>query len=444
MNNKVFLSYSWKDCQIAMRLYDDLSRSNVPIWRDQIDGDPTADFEKEFLRKIDECDYFIMLDSPNYREKSTWCYTEVKRCLENIERRNAPRIIVCILVEDGPWRRKHKNERQKQVFEQINKLKYQKLYYSGYDDENVYDKTLNFICELLETSYEKWDKIPTYQDFMDELNILHDETTSKILLDGYKHILNKDINGYPNVKESFLVWLDDCKNAGAPLFFPKWTYAVWLVNQDGSYLKESEKLFYELTESYPEDPRGFRGYGSVSAAIANSYREENNMVRSTAYYKTAIQYLQKAEMLMELPKNRRHKDVCQFDVLTNIGKVFLITGNYAESLQYNNRAIEIMKKKRFFREVLIDDSFFLMKKMGFDTLVIIDWLKRLLLIYGVESLLYQLLGLCYIDTNEGTKARIALSKAYELCPSDENKDYLANAISRFCKNEKETEKPHTS
>ena len=64
--------------------------------------------------------------------------------------------------------------------------------------------------------------------------------------------------------------------------------------------------------------------------------------------------------------------------------------------------------------------------MGFDTLVIIDWLKRLLVIYKLKSILYQLLGLCYIDIHEAGTARVALSNAYKLCPSEENKEYLAN------------------
>ena len=67
---------------------------------------------------------------------------------------------------------------------------------------------------------------------------------------------------------------------------------------------------------------------------------------------------------MGLPKNSRHKDICQFEVLKNIGKVFLITGSYAESLQYNNRAIEIMKKQKFFREDLLDDTFFSYERNG--------------------------------------------------------------------------------
>ena len=89
---------------VATRLYDDLSRSYINVWRDQIDGDPTEDFLTEFLSKIDNCDDFIVLDSINYRKKSKWCMKEIERCFENRSLRNAPRIIVCLLNKNGDWR----------------------------------------------------------------------------------------------------------------------------------------------------------------------------------------------------------------------------------------------------------------------------------------------------------------------------------------------------
>lgn len=430
MNNKVFLSYSWKDTQIAARLYNDLVHSNVPIWRDQIDGDPTADFQKEFLQKIDECDFFIMLDSPNYRRKSNWCYTEVQRCLKNRERRNGPQIIVCLLQEDGSWRIQYKNEQHKLVFEQINRLKYLKLNYNGYDNDNTYDSSLNLICELLGTRYEKWDKIPTYQDLEDEIaaaaKVKYDERIADIILDGYRNICNKMEMHFPNVRESFLLWMDDCKNAKIPLFFPRWTYAVWLVNQDEPNLKEASKYFLELTKLYPEDPRGFRGYGNVMAAIGKDLSEIGDKEEASSCYNTSIQYLQKAESLLYEPYNQHQKEICLFGVLTNIGKSLLVIGNYSEALRYNRMALDVMKKQNLFREELVDDTFFIMKKMGHVTLFIIDWLKQLLLNYKLEAILYQLLGLCYHELGDRTRAHAELSKAYELCPSEENWCYLNN------------------
>lgn len=430
MNNKVFLSYSWKDTQIAARLYNDLVRSNVPIWRDQIDGDPTADFQNEFLDRIDECDFFIMLDSSNYRGKSNWCYTEVERCLNNQKDRNAPRIIVCLLEKDGPWRIQYKNEQHKLVFEQINRLKYLNLYYDGYDDDCTYDSALNTICEILGVRYEKWDKIPTYQDLEDEIanaaKIKYDEQIANIILDGYRNISNKIEMHYPNVRESFLVWMDDCKNAKTPLFFPRWTYAVWLVNQDKPNLEEARQYFLELTKLFPEDPRGGRGYGNVMAAIGNDFSEIGDEEEASSCYNTSLQYLQKAESLLYEPYNQHQKEICLFGVLTNIGKSLLNLGDYSEALRYNRKALDVMKTQNLFREELVDDIFFIMKKMGYGTLFVIDWLKQLLLKYKLEAILYQLIGLCYHELGDQTRALAELSKAYELCPSEENRCYLNN------------------
>ena len=72
MSSSIFFSYSWRDNQIAMRIYADMVRSHLKVWRDQVDGRPTGDFVEEFNAKIDECDYFLILDSPNYRHRSNW------------------------------------------------------------------------------------------------------------------------------------------------------------------------------------------------------------------------------------------------------------------------------------------------------------------------------------------------------------------------------------
>lgn len=436
MNKKVFLSYSWKDNHIAVRLYNDLVRSKVSIWRDQIDGNPIADFEKEFLQAIDECDYFIMLDSINYREKSKWCCEEIERCLINPKKLKAPNIIVCLLDEDGEWRIKFKNEHYKDVFSQINRLKYQKLYYDNYDNDNVYDTTLNFICGLLGVSYERWDKIPSYQDFIDELKSVEktnkfDENTSMILLNEYKNILLKINKNYSSVKDSFKIWISDCKESGISLFFPQWTYSVWLVNQEKYNIEEVYKAFWELKTLFPEDPRSCRGLGNVSAIIGNNYLNNKKLKEANYYYAIAEKSLLEAENLIYLDSNQRHKQICEFEILTNIGQIYYNTGKYAKALDYFEKSLVLMKRDKFFFERLVQSMFVLKKLLATYLNEIIDWLTDLLKIYPVESILYQLLGLCYCEIGLPHKAKVMLEQSYLLNPTMENLFYLVNIKSKL-------------
>ena len=60
-NQKVFFSYSHRDKQIAQKIYWDLIRSGISVWRDQINGEPCANFKEEFLKKVEECEIFFVL-----------------------------------------------------------------------------------------------------------------------------------------------------------------------------------------------------------------------------------------------------------------------------------------------------------------------------------------------------------------------------------------------
>lgn len=101
---KVFISYSWKDEAIALRLYRELQHMNISAWLDRIDGEKTGDFQKEFLFLINQCDYFIVIDSSNYRHKSQWCEIELKACFDRIDLNHKVKIIVCLVEKIGDWR----------------------------------------------------------------------------------------------------------------------------------------------------------------------------------------------------------------------------------------------------------------------------------------------------------------------------------------------------
>ena len=106
---------------VAMRLYADLVRSHLQVWRDQINGEPSVDFVDEFNAMIDECDDFMILDSPNYRHVSKWCLSEVKRYCDNPKHEKNGRLIVCLLKEPGEWRTRFDNEEHQFYFSKVNK-----------------------------------------------------------------------------------------------------------------------------------------------------------------------------------------------------------------------------------------------------------------------------------------------------------------------------------
>lgn len=61
MNPRVFFSYSHRDKQIAQKIYWDLINSGISVWRDQINGEPCANFKEEFLKKVEDCEIFLSL-----------------------------------------------------------------------------------------------------------------------------------------------------------------------------------------------------------------------------------------------------------------------------------------------------------------------------------------------------------------------------------------------
>ncbi|MBO7571761.1 MAG: toll/interleukin-1 receptor domain-containing protein [Bacteroidales bacterium] len=440
----VFLSYSWKDRQIAKRLYDDLKNSGVKIWRDQIDGDPVADFKNEFLHKIDECQYFILLDSPNYRsihksKSEHWCLEEVKRCLDNQKNKEYPKIIVCLLEKDGKWRKQFPYDDFKSAFEKVNALKFIQLYYSEYDNSGIYDLALNKISALLGTSYQDWHSIPTMRDLEDELNAennknhelgntLLDDATENIIVKGYEIIHSKIEKHYPNINESFEVWLKDCHHSGTKLFFPEWTYAVWLINQPGYDKEKAYHYFDILTTEYPDDPRGFRGKGGVLKDKADDFYNKNDYAMSTYYYEKSLESLLEAERLLLLPEKQHQRKICMFGVLYNIGTLLHIIRYYHQAWDYWEKALALMQEEGRFYDDLVENIFILrISNLHHDADAILQWLQELQKMYILEPVIYKCMGMCYKILNKVNDAVLSFEKAYSLQPDMDNLNYLTQA-----------------
>lgn len=416
MSKKVFMSYSWRDSNIATRIYNDLIRSQVKIWRDQIDGDPIEDFQKEFLSKIDECDYFLLLDSTNYRMRSKWCYTELSRCIENQNRRNAPRIIVCLLEADGNWRTNYTNKNQENLFTRINTLKYHNFYFSGYDNNNTYKQSISDICTILGLSFIPWGDMPNNQDLMDELFYIQDSEINKddanCIMEEYHIILNKiKKERYNNLRTHFRIWIDDCKALNLNLYFPEWTYAIWLANNENiNDMYESANILKTLINEFPNDPRAYRGIGCLDATL-NKYDD-------------ALKYLLKAYELVQLEANNHQKDYCEFEILYNISQSYINIGKFHDALTYLHKGYELMIRQETFNIDIIKNIDFASNMYGVNIKERIKFLNDCIYKFPLESEIYKLIGLCFIDEKDYNSAHNALSKAYSLSPCAETAFHL--------------------
>jgi len=65
MNSQVFLSYSRKDQNFALELAQRMKQRNVPVWVDQWDIPPSANWPREVQSAIQSCTHVLLVLSPN-------------------------------------------------------------------------------------------------------------------------------------------------------------------------------------------------------------------------------------------------------------------------------------------------------------------------------------------------------------------------------------------
>ena len=417
MERKIFFSYSWLDKKVADRLYSDLVRSGLNVWRDQIDGDPNADFYAEFIQRIDECDEFLILDSNNYRNRSNWCLTEIERYFDKFENPEDCNIIVCLLEPDGDWRRKFLSKKHKELFTRVNRRKYHELFYDGtYDNEDVYQKSLTKICKLFSKRFVPWNVMPHTRDLTEELSASKAkfENEDRILvLRGYKYI-SRLVELQRVCRNHFQLWISDCKAIAPDLFFPRWTYCVWLGHDvhQGRFLEDCYCEFKRLAEECKDDPRSFRGLGCVAARLGRF--EESQTA------------LKEALRLMGQPSKKWHNEHSRLEVLYNLGQVLINMGKRHEASVYLGEAVSIMESQEGFMVQLVKnyiESLFLTYKIEKCK----QTLMALLAKYPGECELYTELGKFYALEGQGEKALSLFESARQLSSSIENEYHILSA-----------------
>jgi len=419
MNKQIFFSYAWADRAIAMRIYEDLVRSNLNVWRDQINGLPNVDFQEEFLRKIAECDIFILLDSKNYRVHSQWCSMEIEHYFKCAETNPKKEIIVCLIQEDGEWRQSFGN---KKVFEKLNGIKYFDFYPRGiYDNDMVYRSSINAICQLLGVTYTPWNVLPYERDFEDELaqweNKISDIERNALLKD-YEIIRLRLSQKSPCIESRISNFIADCEFLQINSIFPYLTLGVVqsspienLVWKDSGASciapnaqmnkyrwEQCHETYLAIIERFPNDPRGYRGL-----AVTEYYLENNSL---------ALTYYDKALSLMNRPENIKHKESIP-EILQNQGEIYLGISDYSKALEKYAEALNIMRK----RDILTAEIFLKiefchrMLENDSERIIIID--DGMKLFFNNAELQWQK-GDYYIKTNKIEQAIYYFQISYQL------------------------------
>lgn len=416
MRKNVFLSYSWDDSQVAIRLYDDLTDSNILVWRDQIDGCPTSDFEEEFLSKIDDCDYFIMLDSKNYRKKSRWCIKEIERCFDNFSKENPPTLIVCLLEEDGDWRQA---TGVNSTFEKVNRIKYFPFYFDGaYDNERIYYKSLSEICSIINPSGVKWNKIPEIQDLEEEIlassqNARDFKSNDRnSLIKTYEVIKQRICNMSSSVSDYFDLWISDCKEYGLHLLTPRLAYSIWMAQEyhHGRYDDKCYALLKQLLSEFPSDIRLFRAIGAIAARL-NKYDEALDA------YMTSLS-------LIESRENRWHKSHSEFSVLCNLGQLYLNKQNYSTALHYFLKASDLIKNSLGSLSSVCLSVDRCYAELGYPLRTRIEYLLSFKNIFSMDADFLETLALLYEESGDNIEAMRYMNRSYLLHPSPEMSFFL--------------------
>ena len=261
--DSIFFSYSWKDMPIAMRIYKDLVRSGLKVWRDQINGTYGFNFAEEIKDKIRECSGFLLLDSRSARS-SKWVREEC-RIFQSIDKRKNKKLSICIIEQESLVF----NEEYPELLENQNTIKnfnFSKV--KMYDNENDYSNEMIRLCKFWGVSYHPLSELGELKDFEDEIslgNISNDQR--EIILEQFRLNINRVHLSHPHVLgyiESLIKECDDYGINSASLYL---MHGLYQVNK-GDYLK-AILSFEKSTRFFPFDSRGYRGLGGSYFKIGN-------------------------------------------------------------------------------------------------------------------------------------------------------------------------------
>lgn len=320
---KVFISYSSKDEVVALRLYRDLSMQKISVWIASVDGERVGDFQKEFTRNINSCDYFIVIDSNNYRYRSNWCVTELKTCFNRIDKQEDVKIIVCLAEADGSWRNPmlSENSESRCLFERLNMMKYFNLHHRGlYDNERIYASCIESIYHILGKDACIWNIFPEEADLIDELNdaVRNSHNINDDERESLRNLLRTIVlrkKQQHNISNHIKQFIKDCEELGLNIFLPRWINVLWLVDVSNKHYWKCLQCLRSLVKDFPTESRALRGLGAI-------YAKFNMQRRAIECFKQVLAFIDNESNTNQL---------IRYEILYNLGQAYINCRAYKEA-----------------------------------------------------------------------------------------------------------------
>jgi tetratricopeptide (TPR) repeat protein len=257
---KIFFSYSWKDHSFAMKLYSDLIKAGLSVWRDEVDISYNDQID-QIYNILPNCDFQLILDSTKAR-KSKWVINEFD-IFSNIIKKNPNKKIVRCTID--PIDKLSSTEFT--GIESFNLIKAFDFSLIGtYDNEGKYKTTLSKLLNFFDLQTSALSLNPTESDFENEISHLNISQEERDLLLSDFDIILKRINGnylscisrIQCIKSDIIELLNGTINVPASILLLLGTEYGRINN----HIKAKE-VFENFVIDYPYDPRGYRGLGSV-------------------------------------------------------------------------------------------------------------------------------------------------------------------------------------
>jgi tetratricopeptide (TPR) repeat protein len=260
MNKSAFLSYSWKDIPIVVRIYTDLVRSGLTIWRDEFSANYGKNYELEISNAFKKVNAILIMDSPNSRQSKY--VQEECRLLSDPEWTNSQKKIAVCLIDDL-----QKTRSFPEVFPRQNKIKH--FDFSNqtlFDNERCYLTSIRDLCIFFDLEFNPLFSDSSEKDFEDEISHTqlkdHDR---KILIDEYQLIQKRLYHAFPGTLERLELFLEDCSRVRAGVSSPQLQLAIESL-KSGNLLK-SKDVLDKYVKTFSDDPRGWRCYGTVLSEL---------------------------------------------------------------------------------------------------------------------------------------------------------------------------------